>query len=144
MHIYHINVADADKKHISAIFHTENFQIRIIIVIKTFELDIDFFDVKWIIQYESSVKLDMKVLWQKFEHAVHDSDQKDVTIFIIESWMLEERLKKVSAVKIIKQTHSCVHALSDDSDLSQITLSDDNNMIDAFNASDAESEANKK
>ena len=58
--------------------------------------------------------------------------------------MLEKKLKKVSAVKIIKQTHSHAHTLSDDSDLFQITLSDDNNMINAFNVSDAESETNKK
>ncbi len=58
--------------------------------------------------------------------------------------MLEERLKKASAVKIIKQTHNCAHALSDDSDLSQITLPDDNNMVDASDVSDAESEASKK
>ena len=58
--------------------------------------------------------------------------------------MLEERLKKVLIMKMIKQTYSHAHALSDDSDLSQIILADDNNMIDAFNASDAESETSKK
>ena len=45
---------------------------------------------------------------------------------------------------MIKQTHSHAHALSDNSDLSQITLSDDNDMINAFNASDAENETSKK
>ena len=65
-------------------------------------------------------------------------------IFIIKSWILEERLKKVSAVKIIKQTHSHAHALFDNNDLSQIILSDDNDMIDASDASDAENETSKK
>ena len=58
--------------------------------------------------------------------------------------MLEERLKKVLVMKIIKQTHNHAHALSDDSDLSQITLSDDKNMINASNVSDAENETSKK
>jgi len=55
--------------------------------------------------------------------------------------MLEKRLKKASAVKIIKQTHSHAHVLSDDNDLFQITLSDDNDMTDA---SDAENKTDKK
>jgi len=58
--------------------------------------------------------------------------------------MLEERLKKVSAIKIIKQTHSHAHALSDDSNLFQITLANDNNMINVFNVSDAKNEISKK
>jgi len=58
--------------------------------------------------------------------------------------MLEERLKKASAIKMIKQTYNHAHALSDNSDLSQIILADDNNMINAFNVFDAESETNKK
>ena len=49
MHIYYINVADANKKCISAIFHTENSQIRIIIIIKILELDINLSDIKQII-----------------------------------------------------------------------------------------------
>ena len=46
MHIYYINVADVNKKYISAIFHTENFQIRIIIIIEILEFDINLSDVK--------------------------------------------------------------------------------------------------
>ena len=46
MCIYHINVTDVNKKYISAIFHTENFQIRIIIIIEILEFDINLSDVK--------------------------------------------------------------------------------------------------
>ena len=62
IYIYYINVVDVNKQHISTIFHTENFQIRIIIITETFELDIDFCDVKQIIQYKLLMKFDMKVL----------------------------------------------------------------------------------
>ncbi len=58
--------------------------------------------------------------------------------------MFEERLKKVLTIKMIKQTHSHAHALSDDSDLFQIILSDDNNMIDVSDVSDTENETSKK
>ena len=86
----------------------------------------------------------MKILWQRFRYAIHDSDQKNMIIFIIKLWMLEKRLKKVSAIKMIKQTHNHAHALSDDSNLFQIILSDNNNMINVFNVFDIENETSKK
>jgi hypothetical protein len=46
MCIYYINIADVNKKYILIIFHTKNFQIRIIIITKILELDINFFDIK--------------------------------------------------------------------------------------------------
>ena len=142
--IYHANVADADKKCISAIFHTEDSQIRIIIATEALGLGIDLSDVKRVVQYGSPVELAMEVLWQRFGRAVRGPGQKGVAIFIIESWMLGERLKKASAVEVVKQTHSRAHALPGDSGLSQVTLPDDNNMVDASDASDAEGEASKK
>ena len=57
--------------------------------------------------------------------------------------MLEEKLKKVSAVEIVKQAHNHAHALSDDNDLFQITLSDDNDITDMSDA-ESESETSKK
>src|SRR5436190_14708685 len=86
-YIYHTNVADADKKCISAIFYTEDSQIRIIIATEVLGLSIDFFNVKRVLQYESPVELAMKVLWQRFGRAVRGPGQKGVAIFIIEPWM---------------------------------------------------------
>ena len=51
--------------------------------------------------------------------------------------MLEKKLKKISIIEIVKQTHNHAHALFNNNDLFQITLSDDNDII---NVSDVESE----